>query len=106
MNPQQQLQLGMKLRDSGIASVEFNNLSWVERMREVAREISQNQGYVCADDLRRYANKHNDQPGHVNGWGAVFRAPGWVAIGRKKSTTPTAHARWIMVWKFRGKGND
>jgi len=57
-------------------------------------------GSVSADDLRRYADKHNDQPGHVNAWGSVFRGAGWRMVGRMKSTIPSNHAREIKVWRW------
>ena len=94
-------QLGLFLRDNGLDAVENNNLTWVERMREIAKKISAETGEVCSDDLRRIADKTNDNPAHVNAWGAVFRAKEWRIIGRRKSVTPTAHAREIKVWKYR-----
>ena len=94
-------QLGLFMRDNGLDSVENNNLSWVERMREIAKGISAETGEVCADDLRRIADRTNDQPGHVNGWGSVFRGKEWHVVGRRKSVTPTAHAREIKVWRYR-----
>lgn len=100
MTTQTELQLGMNLRDYGLDLVEANNLTWIERLRKVAQHISNVRGSVSADDLRRYAAKHNDYPAHQNAWGGVFRGNEWLAIGRKKSTTVTAHARWIMVWRW------
>jgi hypothetical protein len=93
-------QLGLFLRDNGLDSVENNNLTWVERMREIAKKISIEQGEVCADDLRRIADRANDNPDHVNAWGAVFRGSQWRVIGRRKSITPSAHAREIKVWRY------
>ena len=69
-------------------------------MRKIAKRLSWEHGAVCADDLRRIANSTNDQPAHVNAWGAVFRGKDWRVIGRTKSITPTAHAREIKVWKY------
>ena len=94
-------QLGLFMRDNGLDSVENNNLNWVERMREIAKNISAEIGEVCADDLRRIADKTNDQPGHPNAWGSVFRGREWHVVGRRKSITPTAHAREIKVWRYR-----
>ena len=93
-------QLGLFLRDNGLDSVENNNLTWVQRMRKIAQRICREQGEVCADDLRRIADSTADQPGHVNAWGAVFRGKDWRVIGRRKSITPSAHAREIKVWKY------
>ena len=93
-------QLGLFMRDNGLDAVENNNLTWVERMREIAKKISAETGEVCSDDLRRIADRTNDNPAHVNAWGAVFRAKEWRIIGRRKSITPTAHAREIKVWKY------
>jgi len=101
INPaQHRLMLGESLREGGLDSVEANNQSWIERIRAVARQISMASGSVSADDLRKWADKHNDQPGHVNAWGSVFRGAGWVVVGRVKSTTPTCHAREIKVWRW------
>ena len=93
-------QLGLFMRDRGIDSVEQNNLTWVERMRFHAKKISDTFGEVCADDLREIAARTHDNPEHCNAWGAVFRGKQWRVIGRRKSTTPTAHAREIKVWKW------
>jgi len=90
----------MKLRDYGLDSVEMNNLPWVHRIRAVAVVLSQRNGYVSADDLRLYAQKNDDEPDHPNAWGSIFRGKGWVPISRKKSSTPSAHARSITVWRW------
>ena len=95
-------QLGLFMREQGLDSVEYHNMNWVERMRERARKLSIQHGSVCADDLRLIANKTHDNPEHVNAWGAVFRGKDWMVIGRKRSETPTAHAREIKVWQYKG----
>ena len=102
INTQHELQLGEKLRDNGMDLVEWNNLEWIDRIRKVARHISDTKGSVSADDLRRYAIKQKDHPRHVNAWGGVFRGKTWHCVGRKKSTITSCHARQIMVWKYIG----
>lgn len=97
---QLQLKLGIDLKNAGLDLVELNNLTWVERMREIAKQFSSRFGFVSADDLRKYADETDDQPKHPNAWGSIFRGSGWHVIGRTKSTTPSAHAREIMVWKW------
>jgi len=97
------LPLGIRLRDIGLDAVEDHNLTWVERMRIVAKNICDKQVTVSADDLRQYVVSHQDFPDHPNAWGSIFREKGWKMIGRKKSEAPSAHAREIKVWTWTGR---
>ena len=100
MNQQQNLFSGIFLRDRGLDLTGLNNLPWLERIRDIATQISRRKGSVSADDLRAYAFENNDYPKHHNAWGAVFKGKGWLMVGRKKSTTISAHAREIKVWRW------
>jgi len=97
------LSLGMRLRDRGLDAVEDHNMSWVDRMRWVARRICDEEFTVSADDLRDYVHRNNDHPDHPNAWGAIFRQKGWRMVGYKKSAAPSAHAREIKIWTWVGK---
>lgn len=94
------LQKGKEARDEGIERVESNNPRFVDYMRDIAMEISIEQGQVSTDDLREHASELGIQPVHQNAWGAVFKSRGWVQVGRKASRWPSNHAREIRVWRY------
>lgn len=73
---------------------------FVLRMREVAKAISLESGFVSADNLRVYADKLGWAPIHNASWGAIFRGPQWREIGRQKSAVPSNHNREIRVWRW------
>lgn len=91
---------GLTLRELGLNAVEMHNLIWLERIRRVAKSISRDLHQVSADDLRLYAKFNDDEPKHPNAYGAVFKRKEWRLIGRKKSSTPSARAREIKVWRY------
>ena len=93
-------QLGLQLKQRGLDAVEQSNLSWVEEMRQFARNLSLWNGQVCADDVRRRAHSLDWPPDSPNAYGAIFRGKHWRCIGRKKSEHPGNHAREIRVWKW------
>ncbi len=86
-------QLGLALRDEGIAKLERHE--WMEEARLAAEAMCHIVGYVTSDIL----HCELDEPPHVNCWGAVFhdkrfRWDGtWVQTKR-----PSGHARWIRRW--------
>jgi hypothetical protein len=90
-------QLGLKLRDQGIASVTQNNREWVRKMRNSARAIARSKGHVTTDDLRPLTSLHGE-PLHDNAWGGIFREKGWKCVGRKTSSRKEAHGREIKCW--------
>lgn len=92
---------GEELRDGGLDKVEKSHGRWVDRMRELARQIARSRGFVSADDLRDHANKTGDHPHHQNAWGAIFRGAEWELWRYTKSRHATNHARRIGVWKLR-----
>ena len=95
---------GHKRKEAGLDSVEAHNPSFVEIMRNRAREIVAKTGRVTSDDLRRYARVNGIEPDHPNAWGAIFAGKDWVQIGRTKSTLTSNHAREIRIWALRGDG--
>ena len=91
-------QMGLRLKESGLDSVEQNNLTWVERMRLWAKIHADIHGSVSADDVRRLAK--DDEPDHPNAYGSIFRPKEWRCVGRKVSETASCHGREIKVWKW------
>ena len=91
---------GDALRDVGIRTAAEHAATFVEQMRTEAKKISGRIGCVTSDDLRHYAHQLKIAPPHPNAWGAVFRASGWIAIGRIKSSFTSNHSREIKVWKW------
>lgn len=92
---------GEVLKQSGIKKVSANNREWIDWIRAKAAQIALKAGVVSADDLRNIAAAHDREPAHPNAWGAVFRGSQWEIVGRKKSTTPSAHSRSINVYRLR-----
>lgn len=97
------MQVAMELvgdarKKAGLDSVTDNNVTWLDRMRAVARRYVKLGGQVTVDQLREHADNCGDMPAHQNAWGAVFRGSEWVAIGFAKSTYATNNARRICVW--------
>lgn len=86
------------LRDAGIQQVESNNLSWVERARDIALQLAAKRGEVTADDVRAV---FKEEPNHPNAWGAVFRSPRlkWGGTMRPSSTV-SRHAGLQRVWLY------
>ena len=67
-------------------------------LRNVARSIIRDRGYVAADSLRKAVAKagYPGLPG-LN-FCPVFRVKDFLAIGRKPSSTPSANGREIRVY--------
>ena len=56
---------------------------------------------VSADDARRWLRDHPEYDrGNHNWLGALFRAPGWVRVGRITSTTPGSHGNELRRWAW------
>ena len=92
---------GNARRRDGLDRVEQNAEEWLAWIRAEAVRISQERGEVSADDLRVVTEQAHRHPHHPNAWGAVFRGNEWELIGRRTSSTPTAHAREIKVWRYK-----
>jgi hypothetical protein len=92
---------GENPKDTGIASVESHNPTFVEKMRARAIEVATSEGTVTSDDLRRYGKAYGIEPNHPNAWGAIFRGNLWRSVGRKKSTLNSNHSREIRVWSLK-----
>ena len=98
---QMNLEEGLAAKDEGLELVEENNLRWVDWMRMMAKGRIKMYGQVTVDDLRKYADGANWYPASPNAWGAIFRGPEWVELGREKSRVPSNHGRKITVWGLR-----
>ena len=71
---------------------------WLQRVREVALSHAKAKGVVTIDDLRRWADAHDDQPKSPSGWGPVFQAEGWEAVSEQRSTYSSNKSRMVKVW--------
>jgi hypothetical protein len=99
-----QLTLGETLRDKGLDLVEENAGDWIDWIRREAIQISARRGMVSASDLRKIADREGRQPHHPNAWGAVFRGRDWELVGFEKNSRPSAHARRVCLWHYKGIG--
>lgn len=105
MQAEMNLEKGIELRDQGIAQVAENNAAFLKLMRAFAEQISMRNGEVSSDEVRLRAQAEGYAPKHSNAWGALFKAPGWKFLYRKKSVLPSNHGREIRVWKYVGVRN-
>lgn len=91
---------GEDLKQIGLDLVESHNPTFVETMRDYARQYCKIHLSVTSDDLRRYATSHGIKANHPNAWGAIFRGNEWRATGIEKSTLPSNHGRMIRRWEL------
>jgi len=92
--------LAAVLKQDGLDRVTVNAENFVTLMRKVAREISEQSGFVSTDNLRVYADARGLVPHHSAAWGAIFLGKQWKEMGRQKSKYPGNHAREIRIWRF------
>lgn len=95
---------GLSLKEHGLALIEAHAADFLKVMRGLAHAIDQRRGLVSSDDLRELADSLSLTAPHQNAYGAIFCEPGWVVVGRKKSTIPSNHYREIRVWSYRPGG--
>lgn len=88
------------LKEVGQNAIEQTDQGFVALMRQYARVIAENSGFVSIDNLRIVAENLGVVPTHQNSWGAVFRGPHWKIVGRQKSALPSNHHREIRVWEW------
>jgi hypothetical protein len=91
---------GRMLRDLGLASVEFNNLSFVQAARTVLDKLIEINGKATMDDVREVLTALNIEPSHVNAYGAVVKGGRYVCIGHCLSRNPSRRAGTQRVWAF------
>jgi len=94
------LDTARRLRDSGIARVSANNADWLKAVREVARKICREKGWVCADDLREWCAANDFHPTHYNAYGAVFSGKQFVPGEYIVSAQPQGHANRVRRWRL------
>jgi tRNA(Ile2) C34 agmatinyltransferase TiaS len=93
-------QTGEELKQLGLALIEDHHADFVQTMRDIARQISQESGFVSSDNLRIVADRMGLVPATPNCWGAVFAGAKWKVVGRQKSAVPGNHGREIRVWRY------
>ena len=98
MTAQFDLLAGEQAKTAGQLAVEAHSGGFVGYMREQAAIYAYNGGYVDSDYVRELAQHLGIKPHHPNCWGAIFRGPGWVALGWKKSELASNHGRQIRIW--------
>ena len=102
MSSTQQLDLGLRLRDEGIALVSGKNAHWLKMLRRIAAKIAVEEGHVSIDQLHEMCGL----PTHQNAYGGVLRSPYFVLVGYKQSEHPDAHARRIGVYRLTQRGRE
>jgi hypothetical protein len=96
-----QFELGEKLKDEGIQRVAGNNEEWMEAALRAIKAMAgcRYRSTFTADNLRNWVVA----PANPNAWGAVFSTAarqGLIErVGYRPSTTPSAHARVVAVWR-------
>ena len=101
MNAQLNLPLARRKRGEGITKVSNNNKEWLLDVRHVARDICCTKGWVCADDLRQWADLYRRYPSHPNCWGAVFSGKQFIPGEYIVSKQPQGHCNRIRVHRLR-----
>ena len=91
----------LERKAAGLDRVEGTHPDFVPRLRAAARAYAMLHGTVTADDVRRIADELGLRPRHPNAWGTIFRGPGWIKAGYRKSERPSAHAHENPVWSWR-----
>ena len=86
---------GLELKEQGQRSLERHR--WVEEARKLAEWYCIKRGYVTTDNLHRVMGP----PPHPNCYGAIFHDKRFRATGeRVRSKRPSAHGRWIQIWRL------
>ena len=90
-------EMGRYLRDQGIASVEANNLDWVDRARQAALFLAAKNGEVDIEAVYACVGT----PPAPNAAGAVFRGKQFRFTGRRRQATRSSrHAGEIRIWEL------
>ncbi len=84
---------GEQLKQEALDKVEVSGSAWLDKARQVARDIAQRTGKVTADDVIEQVGL----PPNYKTAGAIFRY-GFRRVGYTKSTRPSNHARLLSVW--------
>ena len=74
---------------------------WLDRIRSIAKHHAQTKGVVAIDDLRLWADIHNDHPPSNSMWGSVFHGVHWKRVKQKSSTYTASRSRKVNVWALR-----
>ena len=98
MNTAVQVSEGDELKQQGLRYVEENGKEFCRVMREHARSICLQKGWVTMDDLRLMADRIGLEPHHPNAWGAIFKGSEWRSTEMIKSQLPSNHGRMIRKW--------
>src|SRR3990167_3688619 len=88
-------------RDKGIKRVSENNSEFLTIMRQVAKDICRQKGWVCSDDLRAWADANRLYPTHYNAWGVIFTKKEFVPGEYIVSKQPLGHCNRVRKWVLR-----
>lgn len=94
-------QLGLALRDIGVAKLERHE--WLQKARGWAELLCKRNGSVTSDDVHyaMEARYSAEPPPHPNCFGALFRDKRFKATGERVQTKrASGHARWIQIWRL------
>ena len=88
-------------RDKGMKRVAANNREFLIIMRDFARQICREKGWVCADDLREWAHGHNLKPTHYNAFGTILTAKEFIPGEYIVSKQAQGHCNRVRVWRLK-----
>jgi len=78
-----------------------NKETWLARVRKIAAHRAKAHGVVSIDDLRVWADLHNDHPVSSSVWGSVFQPSEWKRVSQKNSSYAKSRSRKITVWALK-----
>lgn len=102
MNEQLTLNLneGLSRKREGIARAASHAPTFHSIMRAVAIQKSIENGSVCSDEMRIYAQEHGIIAPNKNHWGPIFSGKCWLQIDERSSQIPSNHGHKNRVWKY------
>ena len=95
------LNLARRKRDAGIKQVSANNREFLTVMRDFAKQICREKGWVCSDDLREWAHGHNLKPTHYNAFSVILTTKDFIPGEYIVSRQPQGHANRVRRWTLR-----
>jgi hypothetical protein len=94
---------GLELKEAGITAVTEHNADWLEDAVAIVAGFARQCPEFSSDEIRPLVVAQCGEPGHPNAWGGLLNSAAhrkYIAhAGYRKSTTPSAHARVVSVWR-------
>lgn len=97
-------QLGMFLRDEGIARVMLSNETWMDRAFKEMQRFLLKQKVITGESVRLHISESIGGPSTPHAWGALIRKAVKSGLIRDtgrttKMSDPRSHARRTPVWE-------